>query len=259
MYYLASALPARVQPWALLGILLVLLLAATPARATHIVGGELDLQHQTGSTYTLTLTLYFDAINGNPAALDQALTAGIFDKATNRQLASVVLPLTSNTFVSYTNPACAVGSLSTRKLLYAKDITLDAATYASAQGYYVAVERCCRNLAISNIVNPGGAGQTFYLEFPAVVRNGAAFIDSTPRIFPALGDYACAGTLFYYDFGGQDADGDSLVYDMVTPLNGHSTALNNTPAPAAAPYAPVTWTTGLSTTNQIPGTPGARH
>jgi gliding motility-associated-like protein len=233
----------------------LLLLLAGPAWATHIVGGELDLQHQTGSTYGLTLTLYFDAVNGNPGALDQSLTAGIFDKATNRQLASVVLPLTSNTFVSYTNPACAVGSLSTRKLLYTKNITLDAATYISASGYYVAVERCCRNLAISNIVTPGAAAQTFYLEFPAVVRNGAAFIDSTPRIFPALGDYACLGTLFYYDFGGQDVDGDSLVYDMVTPLNGHANATNPSPLPAAAPYTTVTWTTGLSTANQIPGAP----
>ena len=104
-------------------------------------GGELDLQHQTGSTYGLTLTLYFDAINGNPGALDQSRTAGIVDKATNRQLASVVLPLTSNTFINYTNPACAVGSLSTRKLLYTKNCTLDAAVYTSASGYYVAVER----------------------------------------------------------------------------------------------------------------------
>ena len=234
---------------------LLLTMLAGPAWATHIVGGEMDLLHKTSSTYTLTLTLYFDAINGDPAALDQNLTAGIFEKATNRQLTSVVLPLTSNTFVGYTNPACAVGTLSTRKLVYSKDITLDAATYASAGGYYAAVERCCRNLSISNITSPGAAGQTFYLEFPAVVRNGAAFIDSTPRIFPALGDYACLNNLFYYDFGGQDPDGDSLAYDMVAPLKGHSTATNNTPAPAAAPYATVTWAAGLSTTNQIPGAP----
>jgi gliding motility-associated-like protein len=247
------AYPTR---WARLGLsTLLLVLLAGQARATHIVGGEMDLLHRNGSTYALTLTLYFDAINGDAAALDQALTAGIFDKATNRQVTTVVLPLTSNTFVSYTNPACAVGTLSTRKLVYSKDIVLDAATYASTGGYYAAVERCCRNLAISNITSPGAAGQTFYLEFPAVVRNGAAFIDSTPRIFPALGDYACLNNLFYYDFGGQDPDGDSLAYDMVAPLKGHSTVLNNTPAPAAAPYATVTWTAGLSNATQIPGTP----
>ncbi|MBO2010045.1 gliding motility-associated C-terminal domain-containing protein [Siccationidurans soli] len=238
-------------------MLLLALLLPLGASATHIVGGELDLQHSTGSNYTLTLNLYFDAINGSAGALDQSLIAGIFDKTTNQRLTLVTLPLTSNTFVQYTNPACAVGSLSTRKLVYAKDIVLDATTYANPAGYYVAVERCCRNLSISNIVNPGSAAQTFYLEFPAVVRSGAAFIDSTPRIFPPLGDYACRGELFYYDFGGVDPDGDSLVYDMVTPLNGHSTAAaNNTaPLPTGAPYSPITWNAGLSTRNQIPGSP----
>ena len=241
----------------LVRLLLLLVLLPLGASATHIVGGELDLQHKAGSTYALALNLYFDAINGSAGALDQSLVAGIFDKGTNQRLTLVTLPLTSNTFVQYTNPACAVGSLSTRKLVYNKDITLDAATYASPAGYYVAVERCCRNLSISNIVNPGEAAQTFYLEFPAVVRAGAAFVDSTPRIFPPLGDYACRGELFYYDFGGTDPDGDSLAYDMVTPLNGHASPLNNNnaPTPTAAPYVPITWNAGLNANNQIPGTP----
>ena len=238
-------------------LLVLALLVPLAASATHIVGGELELQHKAGSTYTLSLNLYFDAINGAPGALDAQLTASIFAKATNQRITDVVLPLIGNTFVNYTNPACTVGSLSTRKLVYSKDITLDAGTYASAGGYYVAVERCCRNLAITNIVAPGAAAQTFYLEFPAVVRNGAPFIDSTPRIFPPLGDYACRNELFYYDFGGQDADGDSLVYDMVTPLNGHATALptNSAPLPSPAPYAPIAWNASLSATNQIPGSP----
>ncbi|TGE24975.1 gliding motility-associated C-terminal domain-containing protein [Hymenobacter aquaticus] len=237
-------------------LLVLALLRPGAASATHIVGGEMELQHRTGSLYTLTLNLYFDAVNGNAGALDQQMPASIFDKATQRRMLDVVLPLVSNTFVQYTNPACTQPTLSTRKLVYSRDVTLDAATYASASGYYASVERCCRNLGIRNIVNPGGAAQTFYLEFPAVVRGGQPFLDSTPRIFPPLGDYACRGELFYYDFGGQDADGDSLAYDLVTPLNGHTTANNPGPiTPQAAPYSTVIWATGLSAQNQIPGTP----
>ena len=232
------------------------LLLAGPARATHIVGGEMELVHNSGNSYTLLLNLYFDAVNGSPSALDADLTASIFDKNNNNRMMNVVLPLTSNTFVNYTNPACAKPTLSTRKLVYSKDITLPVGTYTSTQGYYVAVERCCRNNSISNIVAPGNAAQTFYLEFPAVVRNGAPFIDSTPRIFPPLADYACRNELFYYDFGGQDADGDSLVYDLVTPLNGHSDATVPKPAAASpAPYSPITWNPGLGTLNQLPGAP----
>ncbi len=238
-----------------LGLLVLALFGPLAASATHIVGGELDLQHKSGSTYTLTLNLYFDAIHGSPGALDDNLAASIFEKSTNQRITTVILPKTSNTFVDYTNPACTVGSLSTRKILYVKDILLDPATYNSPNGYYVAVERCCRNLAITNIVDPGGAAQTFYLEFPAVVRNGAPFLDSTPRIFPPLGDYACRNELFYYDFGGQDVDGDSLIYDMVTPLNGHATGPNPAPPAGPAPYSTITWNPGLGTANQIPGSP----
>ncbi|GAA4365034.1 hypothetical protein GCM10023185_35010 [Hymenobacter saemangeumensis] len=226
------------------------------ARATHIVGGELDLQHQSGSQYLLTLNLYFDDVNGSAGALDASLMAGIFDKANNLRMADIPLPRVSDTFVSYTNPACATGSLRTRKLVYQSSIALLPGTFNSVAGYYVAVERCCRNLAITNIVDPGAAAQAFYLEFPAVVRNGQPFVDSTPRIFPPLGDYACLGQTFYYDFGGQDPDGDSLAYDMVTPLNGHASSMVPAPAVAApAPYAPVVWTTGLGPQNQIPGSP----
>ncbi|GAB3825636.1 hypothetical protein GCM10028821_06760 [Hymenobacter jeollabukensis] len=240
----------------MLPLLALLLGLLRPARATHIVGGELDLQYQNGSVYRLTLNLYFDAINGSTGAIDIDATAGIFEKGTNRRIQDVTLNAAGNSFVPYTNPVCAIGTLSTRKLVYSALLTLPEGTYNSPNGYYVAVERCCRNGVINNIVNPGNAGQTYYLEFPAVVRNGQAFRNSTPRIFPPLSDYACVGELFYFDFGGQDADGDSLVYDMVTPLNGHASTNQPRPAQASsAPYSEVSWTSGLSRTNQMPGTP----
>ena len=247
---------AGLRTWAAALLLLSGWLLAGPARATHIVGGEMELVHRSGENYTLLVNLYFDAYNGSPSALDADLTASIFEKASNQRMANVLLPLVSNTFVNYTNPACARPTLSTRKLVYSKDIVLAANTYNSIQGYYAAVERCCRNNAISNILNPGGSGQAFYLEFPGVVRRGLAFYDSTPRIFPPLADYACRGELFYYNFGGTDADGDSLVYELATPLNGHADGAVPKPAAAApAPYALVDWSAGLSTANQIPGAP----
>ncbi|UYZ60347.1 gliding motility-associated C-terminal domain-containing protein [Hymenobacter latericus] len=237
-------------------LLLLLLLLVPRARATHIVGGELDLQYQSGSMYRLTLTLYFDAINGSTGALDNDATAGIFERGSNRRVRDVTLPLVGNTFVPYTNVACTIGSLSTRRLVYSSLIEMTPAQYGAASGYYVAVERCCRNGVINNIALPGDAGQTYYLEFPAVVRNGQAFRNSSPRIFPPLSDYACINELFYFDFGGQDADGDSLVYEMATPLNGHANTLIPRPEQAQpAPYREITWLPGLSVNNQMPGAP----
>ncbi|GAA3947798.1 gliding motility-associated C-terminal domain-containing protein [Hymenobacter algoricola] len=237
-------------------ILLLVLLAAAGARATHIVGGEMDLQRVAGNQYRLSLNLYFDALNGNAGALDQDLTASIFDKTTNRRMQDVVLPLIGNTLVAYSNIACTVPSLSTRRLIYSRLIELPSNVYTNGAGYYAAIERCCRNNGISNIQNPGDAGQTFYLEFPAVVRGGQPFLNSTPKIFPPLSDYACRGELFYYSFAGQDADQDSLVYELATPLNGHATpGLPKPPTAEPAPYAPIQWQPGLNVLNQIPGNP----
>jgi hypothetical protein len=95
------ALPSLITSrlcWLLLALFTPLL-----AGATHIVGGELDLQYRTDNIYTLSLNLYFDAVNGSAGALDQQITASIFSKADNRRLTNVVLTLTSNTFVNYTS------------------------------------------------------------------------------------------------------------------------------------------------------------
>ncbi|TGE28753.1 gliding motility-associated C-terminal domain-containing protein [Hymenobacter metallicola] len=235
---------------------LLLLLLSGRAQATHIVGGELDLQYQSGSRYQINLNLYFDAIYGNPGALDNSLVVSIFEKGTNRRMQNLTLPLVTNTTVAYSDIACTRPILGTRRIAYSGQIDLPASQYANPAGYYAAVERCCRNNNIRNIRNPGDAGQTYYLEFPAVVRDGKPFINSTPRVFPPLSDYACRGELFYFDFGGKDTDGDSLVYELSTPLNGHSST--NVPKPAEAapqPYSLVQWTPGLNVLNQIPGTP----
>lgn len=162
----------------------------------------------------------------------------------------------SITPVAYTTIACTNASLSTDKIVYTENITLADNIYNSANGYYLVWERCCRNGVINNIFNPGAAGQTFYLEFPAVTRNGQAFRNSSPELFTPVSDYACLNDLFYYEFGGKDPDGDSLVYEMVTPLNGSSQQNDPAPIASSAPYSLVQWPPGLSTANQIPGNPG---
>jgi gliding motility-associated-like protein len=236
-------------------LLSLFLIFLFPARATHIVGGELLLKHITGSTYQVTLNMYFDNINGNRAAVDPAITVSIFEKGTNTRMANLVVANMQVTRVPYTAVACTNAFLSTDKIVYSQNVTLAPQIYSSPNGYYMVWERCCRNGVISNIINPGGTGQTFYLEFPAVVKNGTAFRNSSPTLFPPVSDYACLNELFYYDFGGQDPDGDSLVYEMATPLNGNSSITVPAPLSVAGPYPLVQWTAGLNTANQIPGTP----
>ncbi|MGV3639696.1 MAG: gliding motility-associated C-terminal domain-containing protein, partial [Adhaeribacter sp.] len=237
-------------------LFLLLLFSLLPAAATHIVGGEFQLTHNTGSSYQLTLNLYFDNVNGNRGAIEPFAPVFVFEKATNRLVSTYNLPLNRQSPVAYTSVACTNPSLSTDKITYTAGIVLSDQVYNHPGGYYAVWERCCRNNVISNIVQPQNAGQVFYLEFPPVRLLNQPFINSSPALFPPLSDYACLNDLFYYDFGGSDPDGDSLVYEMVTPLNGNTSAQMPLPiAPLPAPYIPVSWTAGLGAQNQIPGNP----
>ena len=234
----------------------ILFLSFRTTYATHIVGGELEMRFVNGNNYLFNLIMYFDAANGNPAAIDPTVTINIFEKGTNTLIQRITLPRTSDEFIPYTNPACAVGSLSTRKIGYSLQTPLNPNTYTASQGYYVVWERCCRNGIINNIINPGAAGQTFYTEFPPLIRNGVRFINSTPQLFPPLSDYACVNQNFFFDFSGKDSDGDRLVYSMSHPINGNSTAADPSPQNAvSAPYSLVNFVGGIGVNNMVPGNP----
>lgn len=227
-----------------------------PAMATHIVGGELELEHLDGYFYNLKLILYFDDYYGDPLAEDPWALVGIYSKSNDALVASVVLYNRGSSLVNYTNPECVIEKLDTRRILYTyNEFYLSPSIYNDPAGYYIVWERCCRNNVIDNIVAPERTAQTFYLEFPPVVKDGKPFINSSPQLFPPLSDYACVNRDFYADFRGFDKDGDSLVYSLTTPWSGHTSdlvpALNQ---PLPQPYAPVIWQPGIDVNNQIPGT-----
>lgn len=234
----------------------LLLLITFPVMASHIVGGEFELVYISGSTYRLSVILYFDKINGIPGAKDFNILATIYRKKDNVVMGSHNLPILSDVEVPYSQPGCANTSLKTNRLFYSANITLASDVYNDPDGYYVSWQRCCRNYTIDNIYSLANssslyAGQTFYLEFPAVVKDGKPFINSSPRLFPPLSDYACPFRQFYVNFAGVDDDKDSLVYSLVTPLNTKST----NPSPSPRPYPDVTWRPGFSLNNIMNGQP----
>lgn len=230
-----------------------------PVLASHIVGGEFELIHISGNNYRVNLILYFDKLNGSPGARDNNVLASIYRKRDNAFMQNVSFGSPSETNVSYTQPECSRGEIWTSRLVYTTTIVLSDTRYNDPEGYYISWERCCRNYSITNIYseNPDlsgrAAGQTFYLEFPAVVKDGQPFINSSPHLFPPLNDYACPRKPYYVDFAGVDEDGDSLVYSLVTPLTTHSTIA--IPPPQPAPYPFVTWINPYSLTNIIGGAP----
>lgn len=238
------------------------LIISPVALATHIVGGELELQKlgpNNAFSHRINLNLYFDDINGDVGAEDQSAIVYIFRKRDNALMGSVQVFRVGSQFVSYSTPTCSRSDLRTRLIRYTADATFPA-TFNDAGGYYMSWERCCRNGAINNIVDPGGAGSTFYLEFPApFTAANAAYTNSSPVFSVAKGDYICVNRPFAFDFSARDPDGDSLTYSLVTPYNGFSTrtvpnpGLSAQPVAYPGPYPGIRWIAGLDQNNQIPG------
>jgi gliding motility-associated-like protein len=234
----------------------VLILFFVKSYATHIVGGQLFITENANNyyNYRIGLTMYFDALNGNPGAEDSFVNIYVFRKRDNAALGYVQASKVERKSVSYTNPECGIANLQTYQISYATDARLENSVFDDPQGYYMVWDRCCRNGTITNIKNPGDAGSLFYLEFPPIVKSGVSFKNSSP-VFPAIqGDYACVNSPFFFNFGGTDADGDSLSYSLATPLQGYSD--RNTPSAigrGSSNYPTLTWIDGITVANMIPG------
>lgn len=225
--------------------------------ATHIVGGEFEIIHLHDNVYLFRQIQYFDKIYGNPEAQDAYIDASIFRKSDDSYIRNVRMYPVSDVVIPYSNPSCDNDIIVTKRIVYEETLELDPDEFDDPLGYYMVWERCCRNHAITNIVSPDITGQTFYIEFPPLMKNGQRFIDSTPTLFPPLRDYACVGQFYYADFKGYDKDGDSLVYSLVTPLNSTETNLgpNPLPDPKPNPHPDILWSDGFSEEIQVPGTP----
>lgn len=223
--------------------------------ANHIVGGEMELVHLNNNNYRLSLIQYRDAIQQENTVIEPYIIVRIFRKKDNQIMSDVVLQVDKEKDLTYAQPECINDFLKTKQVTYAATVELSPLLFDDEGGYYVAWERCCRNNSIKNIelVAPNTVGQTYYLEFPPVVKDGAPFINSSPTGLAPLNDYACIGTAYTANFGSVDKDGDSLVYKLVTPLD--SSTKDALPEITTAPYPLVKWNDGFSEEEVIPGTP----
>lgn len=115
-------------------------------------------------------------------------------------------------------------------------------------GYYITYQRCCRNISISNLINPNSVGATYWEHIPGPEM---ALINSSPRFTYRPPTYICNNFPIEFDHIATDPDGDSLVYTLCTPFNGLDAACpvidpnnancppTNTPPPyVSVPFAP---------------------
>ncbi len=206
-------------------IVLLSLLFAKSANATHLVGGFISYEYvgtsSFGARYTITITSYRDCKPGS-IPFEPYIDVCVFQISDNRlyksynfvrQSVGKVKPI-GRTDCPEATQVCL------EKAVYQRQIDLP----TSAFGYFVKWEVCCRNTQVNLRDGQGGTpyiGQTYQTIIPPTnVKNSTAFFTETPVPFICINDTT---ELNNYAV---DPDGDSLVYKLATPWDGASSATN---------------------------------
>ena len=196
---------SRLHSRALLATLLCFLLHCQPAAATHVVGGQLTYQHLTGDQYRVQCQLYADiTLPVRPGDMQQLdCQAGGCASADSRNFSVTLLAV---------GPAQIDGPFSLGGSSYAT-VTYEATVMLPPAVWTLKVRQENRS-GISNLVDP--IQHSLYLE--STINTLLAAGNTSPQFhdlpIPQLPWQRHAT----YSLGGSEVDGDSVTYQLVTPL-----------------------------------------
>lgn len=217
---------------------LLSLVAIPKSYATHIVGGEVTYVCKGNNIYEITLTIYRDCFNGQPA-FDNPAVVGVYKTGTDSLFRNMLLPYNDNTNdtlpIVLENPCLVVPpGVCVHKATYKATVILP----YRPDGYTVVYQRCCRNRLIRNIPDPLNTGISFMAEISGKAQlecnNSAVFTNWPPVAI-------CVHEPIHFDHSATDLDGDSLRYRLCTPLNGPDSTIAAPNPPAPPPYPELLW------------------
>lgn len=230
--------------------------------ATHIIGGNIILEHIQDNDYRLGLKVFVDCENGTKAALyeENGLYVGMYSRFSDQLIDSFQLFLKEGR----DDPVDIVRKECVEEVdfcmivaFYYETVTLSPTKYNDPAGYYFSWERCCRNKVVSNIIDSETNGIAFYAEVP-----GFAVKNSLPRFDNLPLSLLCVGNFFAYNFKVIDDDGDSLVISLTEPLKGNldqgrpnSNGSTGWPILIPKPYPKVDWSADFGLDNVMNGRP----
>lgn len=197
-------------------IVLFVLFAST-ARATHISGGEIYYDCLGGNQYRITLVVYRDCAGIN---LDASYQLDVESPCGNKTM-TVSTPggveISQLCDLELPNSTCNGGNLpGIQQYIYTGTVTL-----TPCDSWTISWTRNWRNGAIANLVNPGD--KNVYIE--AKLNNVAAPCDNSPRFTNTAIPYVCAGYPISYSYGVYSSGNDSLTYTFISAMNTNAVPL----------------------------------
>ncbi|MEO0311488.1 MAG: hypothetical protein RIQ89_1145 [Bacteroidota bacterium] len=190
-----------------------LLLSNGRVAASHSVGADITYTCLGGNQYEVSLSFYRDCAG---ISAPTNVTINVESISCNQFLAFTLNPI-PGTGIEI-SPVCPTASTTCnggsytgiQEWIYRGVITLP----ANCVDWLFSFQTCCRNSAITNISSPGSEDFFVY----ASLNNISANCNSSPTFSNKPVPFACVGQQFCFNHGAFDADGDSLVYSMITPL-----------------------------------------
>ncbi|MBK9638646.1 MAG: T9SS type A sorting domain-containing protein [Bacteroidetes bacterium] len=165
------------------------------ASASHMMGGQITVEHISGMDYRVVYTAYRD-MTGIPIA--QVASISFVDSVSGT---SFIVPIHYDTLVTVLVPGVEE---------YVYDTVV---TFPNAGSWYISYEECCRNAAILNMTNPSGESHHFY----SIVLIDST--NSTPVFLNPPIVMAQENVPFYYNPLPFDFDGDSIAWSLDVPLS----------------------------------------
>ncbi|MBP6334135.1 MAG: PKD domain-containing protein [Bacteroidia bacterium] len=218
--------------------LMMMAVFANSGKASHTMGADLTYECLGGNTYRVTVSFYRDCI-GIPAPANPYVS--IISPSCGQSLGVTVYPrpgtgqeVTPSCSSSVTT--CSGGSFTgIQEWVYDGIITLP----MQCADWTFSYSLCCRNAAITTITNPGTS--TFYIY--STLNNLITPCNSSPTFTNKPVPFLCLGQQYCFNHGAYDPDGDSLVYELITPKQTAGADVNY-----MAPY------NASNPLNSIPGT-----
>lgn len=246
---------------------MLLLSVGLPLRAAHIIGGVITYECLGGGNYRFTLKIYRDCFGGG-APFDSAPgsplqgTVTVYKGNSSAPFKNIELsgPSITNILPNISNP-CLVAppNVCVEEGVYQFNLNLP----TTNESYHVVYQRCCRNNSISNLVDPGETGATYYIQ---LTKEAQALCNNSPTFndFPPVA--ICTGEPINFDHSANSNDpgqGEVLKYELCNPFVGGGTDQTNATQPFGVapnpdlppPYGFVTFSTPYSATYPLSANP----
>lgn len=199
--------------------------------ATHVAGGTMTYRCLGQNRYEISMEFRRDCINGAESApFDSLASFGVYDERFNLVTFPVEdsgipgvsfagrfqIPLTTNdTLFETLTTECNVisGDVCVQRTVYRDTIILPMGN----GGYNIVYQRCCRNLSLSNIMDPLDTGATYWVN---ISERALEVCNSSPTWIDWPDIFICSADTLRYSHSAIDPDGDSLVYTLCTPSAG---------------------------------------